>query len=93
MSSRFSTHIRKNLGTEGLFYFLRFANDWKCWITNKTCEIVKNYGDTLPLSTVLNPFFRRRKKEKKKSSSKPAAEGEEQEDVEICLGSGKGDIL
>jgi hypothetical protein len=44
-------------------------------------------------STVLHPFIRRRKKEKKKSSSKPAAEGEEQEDVEICLGSGKDDIL
>ena len=26
------------------------------------------------------------------SSSKPAAEGEEQEDLEICLGSGKDDI-
>ena len=37
-------------------------------------------------------MFRRRKKEKKKSSSKPAAEGEEQEDLEICLGSGKDDI-
>jgi hypothetical protein len=42
---------------------------------------------------VLHPFIRRRKKEKKKSSSKPAAEGEEQEDVEICLGSGKDDFL
>jgi hypothetical protein len=52
----------------------------------------KNYSDTLPISTVLHPFIRRRKKEKKKSSSKPAAEGEEQEDVEICLGSGKDDI-
>jgi hypothetical protein len=43
--------------------------------------------------TVLHSFIRRRKKEKKKSSSKPAAEGEEQEDVEICLGSGKDDFL
>ncbi len=43
--------------------------------------------------SVSHPFIRRRKKEKKKSSSKPAAEGEEQEDVEICLGSGKDDFL
>jgi hypothetical protein len=42
---------------------------------------------------LVHPFIRRRKKEKKKSSSKPAAEGEEQEDVEICLGSGKDDFL
>jgi hypothetical protein len=56
--------------------------------------------DTVPFTKlsktmviVLNSFIRRRKKEKKKSSSKPAAEGEEQEDVEICLGSGKDDIL
>jgi hypothetical protein len=34
---------------------------------------------------------RRRKKEKKKSSSKPSADGEEPEDLEICLGSGKDD--
>ncbi len=44
------------------------------------------------IATVLHSFIRRRKKEKKKSSSKPSAEGEEQEDVEICLGSGKDHI-
>jgi hypothetical protein len=37
-------------------------------------------------------YIRRRKKEKKKGSGKPAAEGEQHEDAEICLGSGKDDI-
>jgi hypothetical protein len=37
-------------------------------------------------------YDRRRKKEKKKGGGKPGGEGEQQEDAEICLGSGNDDI-